>query len=76
MSVFVKKAVKEIFAQTWKSQKDLRKACTDVLEALEKTGADELIKKDTYNFIKPFELALKTKTDKMVDISIDCLQVL
>eukprot|EP01080_Neovahlkampfia_damariscottae_P002329 gene2329-2797_t len=76
MSVFVKKSVKEIYAQTWRKQTELRKSCTEVLEELEKPKSDETLKKETYKFIKPFELAMKTKTDKMVDISIDCLQKL
>ena len=75
MSVFVKKSVKEIYAQTWRKQTELRKSCTDVLEELEKPKADETLKQNTYKFIKPFELAMKTKSDKMIDLSIDCLQV-
>lgn len=75
-TVFLKRTLENMFNLAYKKHVELKTECTYILELLKKPNADNDLKENTLIYIKPFELGIQTKYDKIQEVAVDCLQVI
>lgn len=74
-TVFLKLSLEKMLNLAYKKHVELKTECTYISELLKKSNAETDLRENTLIYIKPFELAIQTKYDKIQEVAVDCLQV-
>lgn len=76
VSVFIKISLEKILTLTTRKPNDLKTETIKLLETLKNIkDLDGELFDNPMKFMKPFQLAIASKTDKIIEVAIDCLQV-